>query len=121
MIILPRRRSRLFLSALLLAAFWPATGQDIQGMARREIARRREGVVHGEAALERGRIALEAKDFSKAHDEYRIAVTFLPDALTTADKHDAAVSGFCDSGVKLAERRIAEGKYGEAERSCAKS
>ena len=41
--------------------------------------------------------------------------TFLPDALTTADEHDAAVNGFCESGVKLAEQRIAEGKYGEAE------
>ena len=58
---------------------------------------------------------MKAKDFAKAHDEFRTAVTFLPDALTTADEHDEAVDGFCESGVKLAEQRIAEGKYGEAE------
>ncbi|HEY2802066.1 MAG TPA: Amuc_1098 family type IV pilus outer membrane protein [Chthoniobacterales bacterium] len=114
MITIPRR-SRLLLVALLLAAFWPAGAQDIQSIAQREIARRRAGVVQGEAALERGRIALKAKDFVKAHDEYRTAIAFLPDALTTADKHDAAVSGFCNSGVELAEQRIAAGKYAEAE------
>src|SRR5207244_535279 len=36
-------------------------------------------------------------------------------ALTTANQHDEAVKGFCDSGVKLAEERIAEGKYADAE------
>ena len=64
---------------------------------------------------ERGKLALEAKDFASAHDEFRVAVNFLPDALTTAAEHDAAVAGFCESGVKLAEQRIAEGKYAEAE------
>ena len=61
------------------------------------------------------RLAMQAKDFARAHDEFRVAVTFLPDALTTANQHDAALKGFCESGVKLAEQRIAEGKYGEAE------
>ncbi|HEY5037183.1 MAG TPA: hypothetical protein VII74_08650, partial [Chthoniobacterales bacterium] len=56
-----------------------------------------------------------ANNFARAHDEFRTAVNFLPDALTTADKHDAAVKGFCESGVKLAEQRIAEGKHAEAE------
>ncbi len=58
---------------------------------------------------------LQAKDFARAHDEFRVAVNFLPDALTTAAEHDAAVAGFCESGVKLTEQRIAEGKYAEAE------
>src|ERR1041385_5543051 len=58
---------------------------------------------------------MQAKDFAKAHEEFRTAVNFLPDALATGDQHDAAVKGFCESGVKLAEQRIAEGKYAEAE------
>ncbi len=65
--------------------------------------------------MERGKLALQTKDFARAHDEFRVAVTFLPDALTTAAEHDAAVAGFCESGVKLTEQRIAEGKYAEAE------
>ncbi|HEY1769221.1 MAG TPA: Amuc_1098 family type IV pilus outer membrane protein [Chthoniobacterales bacterium] len=89
--------------------------QDVHNIAEREVARRRAGVAQGEAALARAQLAMKANDFVRAHDEYRAAVTFLPDALTTADKHDAAVNGFCESGVKLAEERIAEGKYAEAE------
>ena len=99
---------------LLLSAPW-AGAQTVRGIAEREIARRQEGVLQGQAALERGKIALAANNFAKAHDEFRVAVSFLPDAITSADQHDAAVGGFCESGVKLAEQRIAEGKYAEAE------
>ena len=87
----------------------------MRSIAEHEIARRQAGVVQGQAALERGKLALQAKDFARAHDEFRVAVNFLPDALTTAAEHDAAVAGFCESGVKLTEQRIAEGKYAEAE------
>src|SRR4051812_45784378 len=89
--------------------------QNVRNIAEHELARRQAGVVQGQAALARGQIALQAKDFAKAYDEYRVAVTFLPDALATAADHDAAMTGFCESGVKVAEQRIAEGKYGEAE------
>ena len=111
-------RSRFVLCALLAATpcfFTPARAQNVHSIAEREVARRQNAVVQGEAALERGTIAMTKNDFAHAHDEFRVAVTFLPDALTTADKHDQAVAGFCDSGVALAEQRIAEGKYGEAE------
>ncbi|HEY1583386.1 MAG TPA: type II and III secretion system protein, partial [Chthoniobacterales bacterium] len=93
----------------------PARGQNVRSIAEREVAKRRAAVLQGQGALERAKLALQSKDFAKAHDEFRVAVTFLPDALTTADQHDAAMKGFCESGVKLAEQRIAEGKYGEAE------
>ena len=46
---------------------------------------------------------------------------FLPDALTTAAEHDAAVTGFCESGVKLTEQRVAEGKYAEGRTDRARS
>src|SRR2546423_11474475 len=120
MITIPHR-SRLILFALLLTAPWPLAAlspciaQNVRSIAEREIVRRQAGVTRGQAALERGRIAMAANNFSAAHDEFRIAVTFLPDALTSGDQHDEAVAGFCDSGVKLAEPRIAEGKYAEAQ------
>ncbi|MEO6872133.1 MAG: Amuc_1098 family type IV pilus outer membrane protein [Chthoniobacterales bacterium] len=113
-------RTSLILSALLfaplaVAGFSTARAQNVRNIAEREIAKRQGAVPQGQAALQRGNLAMKAHDFEKAHDEFRIAVTFLPDALTTAGQHDRAVAGFCDSGVALAEQRIAEGKYGEAE------
>jgi type II secretory pathway component GspD/PulD (secretin)/tetratricopeptide (TPR) repeat protein len=110
------RPSSLLIFSLLLGAFGPlGSGQNVQSIAEHEIARRQAGVQEGQAALTRGKLALLANDFARAHDEFRIAVNFLPDALTTASEHDAALAGFCTSGVKLTEQRIAEGKYAEAE------
>src|SRR6266853_759354 len=90
-------------------------GQNFQGVADREIQRRQSAIPQGEAALARGKAAMEAKNFTLAHEEFRTAVTYLPDSVVSGKEHDKAVDGFCKSGVALAEQRIAEGKYGEAE------
>ncbi|MGI8890029.1 MAG: tetratricopeptide repeat protein, partial [Chthoniobacterales bacterium] len=103
------------MNLVFAAPGWQVSAQNVRNIAEREIARRQAEVPQGQAALERGKIALGAHDFARAHDEFRLAVTFLPDALVASDQHAAAVDGFCDSGVKLAEQRIAEGKYAEAE------
>ena len=58
------------------------------------------------------------RNFVVAHEEFRVAVSLLPDAVVGGKAHDEAVSGFCASGIKLAEQRIAEGKYAEAEAIC---
>ncbi|MEP6685717.1 MAG: type II and III secretion system protein, partial [Verrucomicrobiota bacterium] len=89
--------------------------QNVERIAEREVVRRQNGIGEGVAALARGRAAMQASDPTKAHEEFRIAVNFLPDAVATGSQHDAAVRGFCESGVKVAQRRIVEGKYGEAE------
>src|SRR5437763_5898441 len=90
-------------------------GQNFQGVADREIQRRQTAIPQGEAALARGKAAMEAKNFTLAHEEFRTAVTYLPDAVVSEKAHDKAVEGFCKSGVPLAEQRIAEGRYAEAE------
>src|SRR6266487_2692384 len=90
-------------------------GQNFQGVAEREIQRRQSAIPQGEAALARGKAAMEAKNFTLAHEEFRTAVTYLPDAVVSGKAHDKAVEGFCKSGVILAEQRIAEGRYAEAE------
>ncbi len=112
-----QNQRRLFLLVVLLTALpvLPLAGQNVRSIAEHEVARRQAAVTQGQGALARAELAMQAKDFQKAHDEYRAALSFLPDALTTADQHDAAVKGFCESGVKLAGQRIAEGRYGEAE------
>jgi len=65
--------------------------------------------------LARGKVAMQENNFSVAHEEFRTAVSYLPDAVTSGNSHDEAVDGFCKSGVKLAEQRIAEAKHAEAE------
>src|SRR6266496_10192 len=90
-------------------------GQNFQGVAEREIQRRQTAIPQGEAALARGKTAMQAKNFTLAHEEFRTAVTYLPDAVVSGKAHDKAVEGFCKSGVALAEQRIAEGRYADAE------
>src|SRR5213080_4819069 len=98
-------------SLICLSSF----GQNFQGVADREIQRRQRAIPQGEAALARGKAAMQAKNFTLAHEEFRTTVTYLPDAVVSGKAHDKAVEGFCQSGVALAEQRIAEGRYAEAE------
>jgi general secretion pathway protein D len=90
-------------------------GQTPDSVAEREVQRRQVGISQGEAALARGQAAMKAKDYAAAHEEFRTAVMYLPDAVVSGKAHDEAVEGFCKSGVVLAEARIAEGRYADAE------
>ena len=92
------------------------SAQNVRSIADQEVARRQLGIAQAQSALTRGRLAMQAKDFAKAHEEYRLALSYLPDSLVSGKERDEAMRQFCDSGVKLAEQRIAEGKYGEAEK-----
>ena len=96
----------------------PLVAQDAESVAQREIARREAALPRGTEALARGKIAMEASDYVRAHEDFRMAVLYLPDAVVSGKAHDEAVAGFCESGVKVAERRVQEGKYAEAEAIC---
>jgi general secretion pathway protein D len=89
--------------------------QTPDSVAEREVQRRQAGITQGEAALARGQAAMKAKDYAAAHEEFRTAVLYLPDAVVSGKAYDEAVEGFCKSGVILAEARIAEGRYADAE------
>src|SRR5438093_2903985 len=89
--------------------------QTSDSAAEREVQRRQAAIPQGEAALARGKSAMKAKNYTIAHEEFRTAVTYLPDAVASGKGHDAAVDGFCKSGVALAEARIAEGRNADAE------
>jgi general secretion pathway protein D len=126
------RGSRVGCNALTLAGDTPAatailiaaclsmvctTGraQNPDSVAEREMQRRQSAIPQGEAALARGRTALAAKNITLAHEEFKAAVTYLPDAVVSGKAHDEAVEGFCKTGVILAEARIAQGDYAGAE------
>ena len=106
---------------LVIALTWAGESghaQQVNHVAAREAARRQAALPRGEEALARGRAAMAERNYTLAHEEFRRALTYLPDAVVSEKAHDAAVSGFCASGLKLAEQRIAEGQYAEAEAIC---
>jgi general secretion pathway protein D len=114
-------RSALFLSPAAIFLTWicaDSFAQNVNHVADREATRRQEALPRGEEALARGKAAMAEKKFSVAHKEFRAALDFLPDAVVSEKSHDDALRGFCASGLKLAEHRIAEGKYAEAEAIC---
>src|SRR5438132_7753763 len=58
---------------------------------------------------------MRAKQYAQAHEDFRISLRYLPNSPAAGKSYSAALDGFCESGVKLAEQRIAEGKYEESE------
>ena len=103
--------TRLVVSGLVLCL--PALGQaqNVKNIADREAARRQARIPRGEDILSRAQSELSAKQYQLAHDDFRTALHYLSGSTGSG----AALNGFCESGVKLAEQRIAEGKYEEAE------
>ncbi|MDQ6859568.1 MAG: type II and III secretion system protein, partial [Verrucomicrobiota bacterium] len=113
-------RSFTVLLAASAIAFSPAIcfSQSAQRAAERELARRQAALPQGNEALARAKVAMEARDYATAHEEFRTAVAYLPDAVVSGNAHTEAVRGFCESGVKIAEIRVQQGKYNEAESIC---
>jgi esterase/lipase superfamily enzyme len=70
-------------------------------------------VNQSEQALVRARAAMRLQDFARAYTEYRSALNVAP---RTGAAHDEALRGVSESGVKLAQQRIKEGRGPEAER-----
>src|SRR3977135_602358 len=95
-----------------------ALAQNTNTVAAREAARRQAALPRRAGALGRAKAAMAEGNYTVAHEEFRAALTFLPDAVISEKSHDEAVAGFCASGMKLAEQKVAEGKYGEAEAIC---
>src|SRR5437763_4041043 len=106
----------LAMSGLLVGSM--SFAQDTNAIAKGEAARREAALPRGQEALGRAKAAMVEGNYTVAHEEFRLALNFLPDAVVSEKSHDAAVQGFCASGLKLAEQKIAEGKFGEAEAIC---
>ena len=114
--ILGRALASLFCIALALSMIYSsARAQDVDKIAQQEVQRRQASLSNGQAALTRAKAAMSEENFDAAHEEYRNAVALLPDAGASNEAHAEAINGFCESGVKLAEQRVAEGKHDDAE------
>ncbi|HEX8280714.1 MAG TPA: hypothetical protein VF551_05020, partial [Chthoniobacterales bacterium] len=106
------------MAAFVLLSTPGLRAQDVERVAEREIARRQAALPQGNEALTRAQLAMQSKDYARAHEEYRTAVAYLPDAVVSGNAREQAVEGYCESGVKLAQIRVQEGKFVEAEAIC---
>ena len=107
--------SWLIVSGLIFCLPAVVQAQNVKVIADREAARRQAHIPRGEEVLARAQAELHAKQYAQAHEDFRAALRYLPDSPAAGKSYSAALDGFCESGVKLAEQRIAEGKYEESE------
>ena len=82
-----------------------------------EVVRRQSAAASSEDNLRRGDADMIREDYEAAMNEYRHAVDALPDAPATGDRRSSAMHKFFDATLKLAEQRITEGRYVDAETS----
>src|SRR5439155_3798353 len=57
--------------------------QTTDSVAEREVQRRQTAIPEGEAALGRGKSAMKAKNYTLAHEEFKTAVSYLPDSVVS--------------------------------------
>src|SRR3989440_2512157 len=101
--------------AVHLVFAFTLAAQNVDRISTREVERRQAALPRGVDAVARGQAAMQARNYRLAHDEFRNALNLLPDAVTSSKAHDEALTGFCESGVKIAEQNVAEGNFVEAE------
>jgi general secretion pathway protein D len=92
----------------------PSTG--IEAQAEFEIAKRMKlAEDYAPQAMARGSEALMQRDYETAYAQYKAAVDVLPDAPNVRHLRAVALDGFSNAVMGLAEQRIAEGRWQDAE------
>ncbi len=93
-----------------------APASTVQSTADREVVRRQDRSERiGRDAIAAGEKALSEKDYEKAFAEFKLACDNIPVAPKSNGVYHTALKNLCESGVKFAEQRIAEGRYQDAE------
>ena len=107
--------SSLLVASLLITPTMAFAAGGVQGAAEREKIRRYEYEKRGMDSLENGDRAMKIRDYEKATAFYKQACDFIPNAYLTRGAYSRALQGFCEASCKLAEQRITEGRYADAE------
>jgi general secretion pathway protein D len=102
-------------SLLLGTAPFSHAQRNLQTTSEMEITRRQNMAVSAQDSLKRGDAEMIRQNYEQAMREYRTAVDSLPDAPATADRRQVAITKFFDATLKLANQRIIEGRYVDAE------
>jgi general secretion pathway protein D len=88
-------------------------------VAERAIARKQEHASRAEAEIESGDAALKQRDYETAFAQYKAACDDLyPESPATHHIWNNAINGLDDAACALAEQRISEGRYEDAQNLC---
>jgi general secretion pathway protein D len=88
---------------------------SVESVAEREKARRYDYERRGKEAIENGEQAMKDRDYEKATAYFKNACDIIPNSPNSQSLYNTALDHFCDASCKLAEQRIAEGRYADAE------
>jgi general secretion pathway protein D len=89
-----------------------------ESVADRALARREQDARQAEAEIETGDAAMKQHDYETAYAHYKNAADLLPESPVTHHLRRVALNGLCDAACDLAEQRISEGRYKDAEALC---
>ena len=87
----------------------------VESAAEREITRRYFYTERGLAEIVAGDKSMKDRDYASAVAHYQGAADMIPNSDNTAKDHRSAVKRLCEASCKLAEQRITEGRYKDAE------
>ena len=107
--------SSLLVASMLITPTVAFAAGGVVSAAERERSRRMEYERRGEQSIENGDRAMKIRDYEKATAFYKAACDIIPNAALTGAAYHRALEGFCDASCKLAEQRITEGRYADAE------
>jgi general secretion pathway protein D len=89
-----------------------------QGVADRTIARKQEDVRRAKAAIDSGDAAMKQRDYETAFAQFKAACDLIPESDVTHKLRREALNDLCDAACALAEQRISEGRYEDAQNLC---
>ena len=87
----------------------------VESVAEREKARRYDYERRGREAIDSGDRAMKDRDYEKAQAYFKQATDIVPNAPNSRSLYEEALDKFCDASVRLAEQRITEGRYADAD------
>jgi len=89
-----------------------------ESVANRTIARKEADIRRAKAAMESGDAAMKERDYETAFAQYKEACDLLPESQVTHHLRREALDGLDDAACSLAEQRISEGRYEDAQNLC---
>lgn len=88
----------------------------VQNIAEQQIRKQEQLAAYAQQAVDKGAEAMKNQDYESAFAYYKSAVDVLPSAgEATAAVRAAAIDGFSQAAVRLAEQRISEGRFQDAQ------